>query len=609
MPKLVGKKLCHIPRHHAWFLSRVCNDDVLTYLANRRLLETTLFAIPCAHASAVPRMPEAPTTFADLPWADASPLTGFTLNGSHAWHDAPSGQTTFRALQYEDSLYVMVRCEDPAGIAKMPGPDHVLFNGTNLHMLPYFSDYVTLMVDPHNDHTSCWQFTGTPSGGKLTSTLRYGGMFAGPLAFPVNPLAREVTIEEQEPGVTANWELQTAVDDDRRGWTAWFRIPLSLLGDERAPVLGFNVCRFKQSMPPEQSAWSDPRWLGENFHALQQMGDLYLDNVPIAVRHLWLGEGLAGQDRALLEVTHRGTTPIRTTWRIACTGAGDRRRALPAIKISLQPSVNLVELPYDNTGGRLRISAQAGSATTPFFTAEYDVKAYPRQGEGEAPPPAATARDYDVKKRIWLCTQLPRLMRVTTADGASSDFCLADTGGQVLFDLMQPGAIRQIARMLEARFGDPDDRLAAADLLLRQPDLYVYEYVDHFGDQQSSGLSVLRLGTGICGARATIMKEIVEALRPPGGGRYRAYRCGIMQWHEEHGRLIRPLGHCQLLVVCPDGRQIFLNPFGYRPKDRQLAGPDDTAVFARVNGWAYDPDHLLVIDTGSRTWPDGAPPV
>jgi 5'/3'-nucleotidase SurE len=46
-------------------------------------------------------------------------------------------------------------------------------------------------------------------------------------------------------------------------------------------------------------------------------------------------------------------------------------------------------------------------------------------------------------------------------DGAPTDFCLADARGSVMFDLMKPGVLRRIARMIEARFAGADDRLAA----------------------------------------------------------------------------------------------------------------------------------------------------
>lgn len=585
-----------IPRHHDWYFTNACKGDGLIYLANRRLLETTLFAIPCARA---PIAMQAPDTLSfDAPSSSqTAPSGGFVLNGIHSLQHEPTGRTAFRVLLHEGSLYVAVRCEDPAGIAKMPAPDHPLFNGLNISMLPHMSDYVTLFIDPVNGHDASWQFSGTPSGGKLTGKLHYGAGVVG-LMHPINPLARAVVVEEQDCGVTDCWELHVRVDEDRHGWTAFFRIPLSLLGVTTEPVIGFNVCRFKQSMPPEQSAWSDLRWHGENFHVPIRLGDLYLGESPVTVQNLWTGEGLAGRTRVAFEAINHNPKPLQTEWQLSSESPSE---------VVLLPGSNLVELPFDNAGG-LHISGRLVGGTAPFFAASYEVSAFRRLGESGAQRPTASDPEYDAAMRRWLASRLPRLMRVTTADGAPSDFCLADADGRVMFNLMKPGVMRQIARMIETRFEDPEDRLAAVEMLVDQPDLYVYELVENFGDLQSTPLSVLRLGTGICGARATIMQGIVEAFRLTGGKRYRAYRGGIMQYRLEDGKLLRSFGHSQLLVLYPDGHQIMLNTFCYRPEDRRLAGPADVETFAKTNTWAYNPDNLMNIDCGSRPWPDGAPP-
>lgn len=587
-----------IDPRHKWFLSDVCGNHRMKYLMHRRLLESTLFAMPSAHAPVLAKAPVG--AFDDASWSGASLCDNFVLHGVRSLKRRPEVRTAFRVAQHGGSLYVAVRCEDPAGIRKMPSSSHPVFSPSNFRCLPHMSDYVSVMVDARHDHSSCWQFFGTPSGGKATATLQYEGR-----PYPVNPLCRPVRREMKDRRWTSRWELRVVVDRDRRGWTAFFRLPFLLLGVQEAPVVGFNVCRLRHSMPPEQSAWADQRWFGENFYVPLRLGDLFLRESPLAVRNLWLGDESCGEDSMALEVVNSGRRALKTTW----TVSGENVAESPAVtQAVLRPGSNLVQPSRVNEGRRITIRAFQDGATTPCYMASYEMSAWARMGGNDVARPRRSVREYGREKERWIASRLPRLIRVNTADGAPSDFCLADVRGMVLFDLMKPGAIRRIARMIESRLTDPEDRLAAVDVLTRQPDLFVYETgTVSFGDVQSTSLSVLRLGTGICGAAVTIMKDIVEALHPPNGGEYRAYRCGIMQPHLVKGVFQVPLAHCQLLVLCPDGRQVMLNPFCYRPSDGRLAGPDDVEAFRKARGWKHDPRSILMVDSGSRAWPDGAP--
>jgi hypothetical protein len=137
----------------------------------------------------------------------------------------------------------------------------------------------------------------------------------------------------------------------------------------------------------------------------------------------------------------------------------------------------------------------------------------------------------------------------------------------------------------------------------------VYENVESFADIALSSASMMRFGSGMCGAFANLIKGVVEELRAPGGGRYRAYKFGISQVKRKHGRLTRPLGHCLVLVVCPDGRQVLLDDgrVYYTKRGRRLVGPRDLKELAAGFTWKHDPQLDFVLDSGSEIWPAGAP--
>ena len=103
-----------------------------------------------------------------------------------------------------------------------------------------------------------------------------------------------------------------------------------------------------------------------------------------------------------------------------------------------------------------------------------------------------------------------------------------------------------------------------------QPDFFIYESVERFGDLAMHGPLVWRLGTGICGARATIEKDVVEALRPAGGGRYRAYRYGIIQLASGEGVMRARAATASSWSLSWAAMKIMLNHFLYRPKDGRL---------------------------------------
>ena len=146
--------------------------------------------------------------FEDLDWPGR--VSGeFVINGIHARDSEPLAKTAFR-------------CEDPAGIARMPPRRHALFNGSNLEMLPFLSDYVSVIIDPEHAHRSYWEFTATPSGGKLTARGQDSRVF-----FPVHPTSMSIpapigppfsaTVQEQGADVTSRWDLRVRRDRDARG--------------------------------------------------------------------------------------------------------------------------------------------------------------------------------------------------------------------------------------------------------------------------------------------------------------------------------------------------------------------------------------------------------
>jgi len=174
--------------------------------------------------------------------------------------------------------------------------------------------------------------------------------------------------------------------------------------------------------------------------------------------------------------------------------------------------------------------------------------------------------------------------------------------------LMKAGALKRIADWVCSLFAGDDDRLAAAALLTNDDWVTVHALQRVSMQSELTPLSLLRLGGGHCYSRASIGAGIVREIPDPAGGNHQAWPVLVV-------------GHVVTAVRRGDD-YVYIDPtfghFFYNKANtalataRQLAA--DESLVARVvkakdrfANYAALPGHVL-IETGTITWPAGAPP-
>lgn len=133
------------------------------------------------------------------------------------------------------------------------------------------------------------------------------------------------------------------------------------------------------------------------------------------------------------------------------------------------------------------------------------------------PDPAPSDKNFIAKKRAYILSRLPRFARVTTAEGAKSDFTLRSVCGAYEFNLMKSGVLREIAKMVEGIFDGRDDRLIAATLLAHQKAFSMHISPHVALHRQITPLSALRLNAGHCYSRTLVWVGIVRQLSTDDG--------------------------------------------------------------------------------------------
>ncbi len=593
---------CYVPPEHSWFFKEICNSSHQKYLLHRRLLPTSLHQPLTIVAKKINR--EVDISKINIP------SHSFILNGIHSLKFQPESPTYLKVWHSPSALHISIRCEDRTGISFNRREEQSIFKHKTLKRLCYVSDYVALFFDVKHNHCEYTELILTPSGNKATLFGRQTGSL-----HPVNPFG---TLFETRIASNIGWKGTATMDKDKKGWLASFTVPFAFLKEVAGiksipPVIGFNALRIKRSLPPEQSVLSPVNWFGENAEFPLRFGDLYLSNPPVIFTNIWLGEGFIGKNYLVINALKtsqkaNGNLIFKLRHKFTLTEKKERLEN-PPIKIQITGKKQLIKIPYDYDkiakNNIMEIAVQNNSKNSPFFFAAYPMQFYLRPGK--RPAISKTIADPSWKEAIKIASKLPRLIRVSTADGAPSDFSLRTEDGKTTIDLMKENAMRLLAEIIEKCFRTDEERLAAASILIAQPDVMVYEIIDRFGECANTPLSIIRFGSGICGAFATAIKGLIEELRPINGkGHFRAYRCGI--WD---GKLPSQKSHCMVAVHCPDGRWVVLDNgrliYAKRNGKSSLATLTDTSAIQQKINWVVPYKKWHILDSGSQIWPAGAP--
>ncbi len=597
---------CYIPSEHLWFFTKVCQSSYKKYLLNRRLLPVSLHS---------PR----PIIVSPLPEKSFSHSFDkeehyFVLNGIHSSRLNPESPTYIRAYQDANALYIKIKCEDKSGIIFNKKEEKYVIKQQLLKRLPYVSDYVTLFFDVKHNHTDFIATTFTASGNKITVIGKQKALH------PVNPFGGPI---ESKIVSSQDWNGTAEIDKNKKWWIATLKIPFAFLKkmaqiDDIPSVIGFNALRIKRSLPPEQSVFSPINWFGENANFPLRFGDMYLQSPPCVLSNIWLGEWLHGKNHIAVAVNKLVKNNVYLAFHIKQKLSSDsgKKHYSFTFDCNIKKNTQLISIPYynhfTNDSSTLEISSiSIKGKRSPFFYASYPAKVFYKFGK-KYTPKDKNVIDYATKKAISIASKLPRLIRITTADGAPSDFSLITEDGKTIIDLMKPNALRLLAEIIEKRFNSNEDRLAAASILIAQPDIMVYEIIDGFGEIANSPLSIIRFGSGICGAFATAIKGLIEEIHPVEKGKqFRAYRCGIWDGKIIRNKLVSTKSHCMVIVHCPDNKWIVLNNgrliYAKNAHCYHLAQITDVKAIRKSLEWIAPPKKWLIIDSGSQIWPAGAP--
>ncbi len=566
-----------------------------------------------ARARVVKRVPEAAAVA--TPEADAwfaEPAIA-SLNDVRT-RKAAGVATRVAALRDAKHLFVAIECLEPEMprvhrfVPKgAPKGEAVVVPGVMPRVLTT-DDHVTLFLDQRHDKTTYYDLALNVNGAARAhrSTAAMG--------WTVLPGMDYLELEG------LRWEHAVWAGKDR--WRAAFRVDLAGIGVDpaRQPTVGFNVVRGRHIDVLTHQSWADV--VSVSAVPGLALGDLYLGDSGVTVRSIDWGALEYGDDTVTLalaggardrEVELRATVAERDGKYSAAT----RSRAVRLAAGGKAQARAAFEVPFNLTGLVVTLELADRASGELLYRAAWPLRSHGdlrvgrphEQAAKGAPNPAPDDPRFHEKKVRFILSRLPKFRRRTTAQGAPSDFTLESEDGTVVFNLMEPGALRRIGDWISGLFGDDNDRLAAAALFTNDDWVTVHAGPRTPMQDHLTPLSMLRLGGGHCYSRAVIgagvVREIVEAAT---GKRHEAWPCLV-------------LGHV-ITAVRRGGDWVLIDPtfghFFYNRDNTDLATAAeleaDPSLVARVvsgarraANYAKTAGHVR-IETGTIVWPAGAPP-
>ena len=147
---------------------------------------------------------------------------------------------------------------------------------------------------------------------------------------------------------------------------------------------------------------------------------------------------------------------------------------------------------------------------------------YQRYGSELGPQPKPAPGDPYFGERMirWMSARLPRFTKLTTRDGAKSDFVIQAEDGSAQFDLMDPAAFDQLAAYVERRFPTDFERMLALYCLDLEPAIGRHNSGGHHLMVRAEPISILRGnfagGGGNCGFHSALFAGLAAHLHISG---------------------------------------------------------------------------------------------
>jgi len=440
-------------------------------------------------------------------------------------------RTEVRALAGEQALYVRFDCHlTDVALLRPRTPAQPLREG----------EYVRLTIHPRNDPCDFIEFAADYRAVcEVTRTRRMPGECSlGAVAdiWQATAPANLAPPPRAYHGLTRDrWWVELVI--------AWRALGLAT----RPVTLGFGyarVCRTGLPWPAQaEHAWP-PTERASSCHALLEPGEALLGELACAPMRLEIDGPTFGRNTARLVLTEEARRAVRRVSVHTESGAGE----------IVAGSQRVFAADNDTIGITFDVDRVLSSHLDVFSPQRLVVGLHDERGAllyvarlpmdrhlgicvdepyGQAAAIGAEQAVRSPRERLLtrIVAALPRLHRLTTAQGAPSDFCLVYEDGRLAVNLMADDAWQRLAEIVESRFVTTEERLVGAMALVGQksvtnlildPMFFTPEGRQHYHSclhEMMGPLSIMRYGGGPAVARAAVLARLLQEVTDPAGGR------------------------------------------------------------------------------------------
>jgi hypothetical protein len=440
------------------------------------------------------------------------PAAAVPLEGSFKLCDGTAAvpETRIWVAHDRDSIGFWWQCEESETSFLRDNPN---ISG-DLERRDFFYDRIEIFLDTSHDHQNFWQIVIDPSNQAVVSKRsRILGEDAGAVGSQEKKLEKPVV-------VLSKTKVSQGV------WSGCCVIPFKeLLLDSLAEhtVWGINFLRARTPFPPYEAFWSCV--------AMPTCG------VPVFFGDLYFEKGLV-VDQIHFPAPVYGDNKARITGRVPASWKGDLcveiKTTLPYEDVEVRTCKTVGEV-HD---GRFSIDAKYAlsdrgrwpgatgknqlvqvrildSNHQPQFSCSYpfsyDVGIIVSEPYGKAvkSQPRLKEDAYETKRRFIL-ENIPVFQRLTTREGAPSDFTLNAEDDSIQFNLMDEDILDQIGKWLAKVFPSDTDRLLGAAYFIHQRSVTRHAGVRSPFVGDLSPETILRVGGSLCGTRSTLLNGLLS---------------------------------------------------------------------------------------------------
>ncbi len=386
---------------------------------------------------------------------------------------------------------------------------------------------VHLLIDADLDHYTFAHFMATASGERKAWQELSGG---------IQTLFKNLSSEnwQEEAGLAADaWTAD--MEPSAEGYAARFDIPWTALDVDGAPdVVGLNVWIDCRKPHYEQVLLSRPRYWRLPADAVT-FANIYLNDAPVMIESIEFG--VPTWDDNVAEATLCNATDDDVKVVIHSENRLDMQRRVnrsaPVEVVVPAGGKVTAEFHYfidqrEKMGGVQKVIVLLESEGRTLFRGEWPANycmppgTYQKYGadiESSANPKPGEA-DFVAKKIRYICSRIPRFERLTTRDGAPSDFFLRAADESVAFNLMKAGVLDEIGDYIVGLFDNDVDRILGMYFFGYNPSVLRHMSAGHRIMNLAGPLSIIRGnfagGGGNCGYHSRGFAGLISHLKIDG---------------------------------------------------------------------------------------------